>query len=84
MKELAGFGRISLKPGEKKRVSFLLRVSQAAFVDRDMRWKVEKGEIELMVGSSSEDIWLKDSFTVREDGYVDERTRGFYAKCVEG
>lgn len=84
VKELAGFGRITLKSGEKKRVSFLLQVSQAAFVDRDMRWKVEKGEIELMVGSSSEDIWLKDSFTVREDGYVDERTRGFYAKCVEG
>ena len=45
VKELAGFCRISLEPGEKKKVSFVLNVSQTAFLDRQMRWKVEKGRI---------------------------------------
>lgn len=56
VKELVGFKRIALRPGESKKVVFTMRLSQIAFLDMDMRWKVEAGQIELMVGSSSEDI----------------------------
>lgn len=81
VKELAGFQRLPLKAGEKKKVVFTMQASQCAFLDRDMRWKVEKGEIEVQVGSSSEDIRLKDTFTIMKDAWIEGKERGFYAAC---
>ncbi len=78
-KELAGFARVSLMPGESKNVTFTLWPSQTAFLDEDMRWRIEKGEFEVQMGSSSEDIREKDSFTVTENGYTEGRKRAFYA-----
>ena len=78
-KELAGFARVSLMPGESKKVTFTLWLSQTAFLDEDMRWRIEKGEFEVQMGSSSEDIREKDSFTVTENGYTEGRKRAFYA-----
>ena len=78
-KELQGFARVSLKPGEAKRVSFCLRPSQMAFLDEDMRWKIEKGTFDVLVGSSSKDIRLQDSFTVTENTWLQGKTRAFYA-----
>lgn len=79
VKELAGFCRLPLRAGEKKRVTFLMEASQTAFLDRAMEWKIEKGEIEIQVGSSSEDIRLKDSFQIREDCRIRGKDRAFYA-----
>lgn len=81
VKELAGFARVHLKAGEQKKVSFQMQASQTAFLDGDMKWKVEKGEIQVQVGSSSEDIRLTDSFTITENAWIEGRTRGF---CAEG
>lgn len=67
VKELKGFKRITLKPGEAKRVTFYLSADQLAFYDRSMRFVVEPGTIEVMVGSSSEDIRLKGSFEIAGD-----------------
>ena len=78
-KELQGFARVDLQPGESKAVCFSLQPSQLAFLDEDMRWKIEKGEFEIQVGSSSEDIRLRDSFRVAEDAWLAGRTRAFYA-----
>jgi beta-glucosidase len=64
VKELKGFKRISLKPGEAKAVEFILHAEQLAFYDRNMRLVVEPGSYEVMVGSSSEDIRLKDIFEI--------------------
>ena len=83
VKELAGFKRITLKPGEKKTVAFEVEASQMAFLDKDMRWKVEKGDFLVEIGSSSEDIRLKDTYRVTEDGWIEGRNRGFYAKAAE-
>ena len=44
-----------------------------------MRWKIEKGEFEVRIGSSSEDIRLKDSFTVTENAWLEGKNRAFYA-----
>ena len=79
VKELAGFGRIHLEPGESKRITFTMKASQMAFLDERMRWKTEKGDMEIQVGSSSEDIRLKGMYRVAEDGYVKSPDRGFYA-----
>ena len=78
-KELQGFARVFLHPGEEKLVTFTLQPSQMAFLDEDMRWKIEKGEFEVQIGSSSEDIRLMDSFTVTESTWIEGKTRTFYA-----
>lgn len=83
VKELAGFKRVSLKPGEKKTVVFEVMASQMAFLDRDMRWKVEKGVIGVEVGSSSEDIRLIGEYNVINDSWIEGRKRAFYAKTYE-
>ena len=79
VKELAGFARVHLAAGEKKHVAFTVQASQTAFLDREMKWKVEKGNIEVQVGSSSEDIRLEDEFTITENAWIEGRNRGFYA-----
>jgi beta-glucosidase len=55
VQELRGFRRITLQPGETRRVSFTLDPRHFAFWQAG-RWRVEPGAIELMIGSSSADI----------------------------
>ncbi|WP_302419714.1 glycoside hydrolase family 3 N-terminal domain-containing protein [Blautia marasmi] len=83
VKELAGFFRTALEPKEKKTIAFTMMASQFAFLDKEMKWKVEKGEMEVQVGSSSEDIRLTDTFTITQDAYIEGRSRGFYAQVSE-
>lgn len=78
--ELAGFKRIFLKPGEKKEVTFQMRVSQMAFLNRDNHWVVEKGAVTFSLGASCADIRETLQAEVTESALVDERTRGFYAQ----
>ena len=66
VKELKGFKRITLKPGEEKTVEFKLTLEDISFLNHEMRRVVEPGEIRVMVGSSSEDIRLTGSFVVKE------------------
>ena len=80
-KELQGFARVTLRPGEEKTVVFSLNPSQTAFLDENMRWKIEKGEFEIQVGSSSEDIRLNGSYTVTKDAWLEGRDRAFYARA---
>lgn len=56
VKELKGFQRITLQPGEKRLVGFVLDREHFAFWNRDMRFVVEPGEFRVMVGSSSADL----------------------------
>ena len=79
VKELAGFARVSLQPGEEKQVCFTLRADQLAFLDEEMRWMVEKGTFDVQVGSSSEDIRLEGKYYVTDDLYISGRARGFRA-----
>jgi beta-glucosidase len=81
VKELAGFAKVPLQPKEKKTVEFTMELSQFAFLDTDMRWKVESGEMEVMVGASSHDIREKGAFRINSDLFVDGKTRGFYAEA---
>lgn len=55
VKELKGFKKIYLEPGERKTVEFNISPESLAFYDLDMNYKVEPGEFEIMVGSSSEE-----------------------------
>ena len=64
VKELKGFRRITLQPGEKRTVSFTVPVSHLGFHDSNLDFVVEPGEIRVMVGSSSEDIHLSGQFQI--------------------
>ncbi|WP_067935624.1 glycoside hydrolase family 3 N-terminal domain-containing protein [Alicyclobacillus kakegawensis] len=64
VKELKGFARIHLAAGESARVTFTLSAHQFGFYNRAMEFVVEPGEIEVMVGASSEDIRLQGVFTL--------------------
>jgi beta-xylosidase len=51
--ELKGFERIHLKPGETKTVQFRLTPAQLGFYDLEMKWAVEPGTFNIMVGPNS-------------------------------
>jgi beta-glucosidase len=68
VKELRGFARIGLKPGETKRVTFTLSADQLAFWQPGGKWLIEPGEIRVMVGSSSEDIRSRAAFRITGRG----------------
>ena len=59
VKELKDFARVTLKPGEKKTVTFTVTPDKLAYWNRNMQYGVEKGEFEIMIGSSSQDKDLK-------------------------
>lgn len=61
---------------------FTVEPSQMAFLDKDMRWKIEKGKIEVEIGSSSDDIRLTGSYEVTENGWIAGKDRAFYAKAA--
>jgi beta-glucosidase len=65
VKELKGFRRITLQPGEKRRLEFVLSAEELGFWNRQMRFTVEPGEVKVMVGANSEDL-LEASFEVEK------------------
>jgi beta-xylosidase len=56
VKELRGFQRVSLKPGESKAVELSLGPEQLSFLNRDMKRVVEPGIFDVMVGGNSRDL----------------------------
>jgi beta-glucosidase len=64
VKELKGYHRLKLEAGETRRITFHLPVDQLAFYDLDSKLVVEAGQIEVMVGSSSQDIRLRGAFEI--------------------
>ena len=79
-KELKGFARVTLAPGEKQRITITLDDKAFRFWDvKANRWEIEGGEYELLVGASVEDIRLCEKISVHgtatvhpyEDGDLD-------------
>ena len=63
VRELKGFQRITLQPGEKRRITFTLTSEHLSFYNRDMKFVVEPGDFKVFVGTSSEG-GLEGTFTV--------------------
>ena len=80
-RELAGFARVELQPGETRQITFALQPSQTAFPDEDGIWHVEKGDFDVMVGTSGAETVLEGSFRVTETEEIDPRHRAFRAVC---
>ena len=54
VKQLRGFQRIRLKPGEKRTLEFKVTPSDLQMLNRDMHWVVEPGVFDILVGPNSE------------------------------
>lgn len=64
-KELKGFARVTLAPGEKQRITIMLDDKAFRFWNvKTNRWEIEGGEYELLVGASVEDIRLCEKISV--------------------
>ena len=68
VRALAGFRRVSLAPGQTRTVEFTLGPEQLGFYDAAMRWVVEPGPFEVLVGGSSSD-GVRASFEVRRPAH---------------
>ena len=64
VKELRGFARVHLLPGERKSVRFDLPVNMLAYYGEGLKLMLEPGTVKVLVGSSSEDIRLQTAFEV--------------------
>ena len=65
-KELKAFKKVALRPGETKTVHFTLGKDALSFYDpQQKQWIAEAGEFEIMIGSSSRDVRVKGSFSLK-------------------
>jgi len=60
VKELKGFQKISLKPGERKEVTFTLKAEDLKFYNADLQHVAEPGDFKLFIGSNSRDVKIAD------------------------
>jgi beta-glucosidase len=77
VKELKGYVRLTLEPGETVTVTFDLPVDQLAFYDAEIKLVLEPGWILVMVGSSSDDIRQTGRFKIVGEGKIPVKERVF-------
>ena len=71
--ELKGYKKINVAPGETKRVSFSLALDDFAFYDREMRYKAEEGDFNILVGNAANLSKLKKTtLKLTKNIYVNE------------
>ena len=65
VKELKDFKKLMLQPGESKTIRFVINKEKLSFYNENLDWIAEPGTFQLMIGSASNDIRLKDKFELR-------------------
>ena len=66
LKELKGFEKVSLEPGEEKLVSFTISKEALSFYDdKKSAWIAEPGKFKIMIGASATDIKATVDFTLK-------------------
>jgi len=65
--ELKGFQKVSLAPGEQRRLQFMVDRDTLSFHNTKLDWVAEPGEFDLMVGGASDAIQLQGKITLVED-----------------
>jgi beta-glucosidase len=66
VRQLRGFARTSLEPGETKTATFTLGPEELQLLDRDLHWVVVPGDFDIMVGPASDDLPLKGVLRVED------------------
>lgn len=62
VKELKDFQKVKLEAGESKTLTFIIDNEKLSFYNQALEFKSEPGEFNLMIGSSSADIYLTSTF----------------------
>lgn len=73
VRQLRGFERVTLEPGQTKTVTLTIRPVDLMFLDRDMLWKVAPGVVDVMVGSASDHILLQAALKVNAGDPLPDR-----------
>ncbi|MEG0256321.1 MULTISPECIES: glycoside hydrolase family 3 N-terminal domain-containing protein [Lactobacillales] len=81
--ELTGFYRVHLEINQTKRIIFTVNPSQFSFLDNEMKWRIESGDMKVYVGSSVKDIRAEGQFTLNKSYCIDGKNRKFYADTKE-
>lgn len=66
VKALKDFQKIMLQPGESKKIQFTIDKEKLSFYNASLKWDAEPTDVELMIGASSEDIRLKETFELKK------------------
>jgi beta-glucosidase len=66
VKALKDFQKIMLQPGESKKIKFNINKEKLSFYNANLKWDAEPTDFDLMIGSSSADIKLMDSFELKK------------------
>jgi len=82
VKELKGFKRVTLKPGQKKTIVFTIPIVQLGFYNRDLKYVIEPGIMKVMVGSSSEDIRLTGEFEIKGELLEIKNEKKFFSSVI--
>ena len=71
--ELKGYKKVNVAPGETKRVSFSLALDDFAFYDREMKYKAEEGDFNILVGNAANLAKLKKTtIQLTKNIYINE------------
>jgi beta-glucosidase len=65
VRQLRGFERVTLNPGETRTVMLSIRPVDLMLLDRDMHWRVAPGTFDVMVGSASDHLPLNGALVVK-------------------
>lgn len=79
-KELAGFVRVELQPGEYKEVGFQFFADETALFDSALRWAVEAGEVELFIGNSYGNLTSVGTVNVTTSKQLENGRRHYFAE----
>jgi beta-glucosidase len=79
VKELAGFCRVCLDPGKTCSITFTINPSQLGFLNQHDEFIVEPGTIDVMIGSSSNDIRLQGEFKMTGDSLKITERKTFFS-----
>ncbi len=82
VKELKGFKRVALTAGETKQVTFSLPLSALGFYNQALCKVVEPGEIQFMIGTSSEEIHLHGRFQIIGETTDVSQSRAFFSEAT--
>ncbi|OHV18911.1 beta-glucosidase [Parafrankia soli] len=80
--ELVGFARVELEPGETAGVTLTVELAQLAYLGLDGRLVLEPGPIEVLVGSSSDDIRLRGQVEITGEAAVFEHREVFLSEAA--
>lgn len=83
VKELKGFIKVDLSPGDEVTAQFTLPAGTLCFLNRDLDYVVEPGEFSVMVGRNSRDIELEETIKLTGEETVFDEIPLVYPSAIE-